>query len=435
MDNFNEAIEQFRNKRILVIGDLMLDQYTFGQVSRISPEAPVPILHKQEEKFVLGGAGNVANNLASLGAKVILCAFVGDDSRKGKILELLRENGIDSSCIITYKDRPTILKHRLVAGGHQLLRLDEEVIGLDPVEEEELISAAKKEIGRCDGLIFSDYAKGVASKKVVSEIIREAKKQRKLVVADIKPENKEIFFGVDVITPNLKEGIKMSGVSRAEDVGEILLKDLDSSVVLTMGENGIYVFDKSGSRKHLPSRKVKVFDVSGAGDTATALVALGLLCGLDLVDASYLANLAGEIVVQKAGTSVLSAEELKSALGLGGSGHIAALDIVPKVWGFEKWLENNDKYCSKLLSLNKGYQCSLHYHKIKDEMFLVAKGHIRLELGDKVLHLKENNFIRIPPGTHHRFRGLEDSEILEVSTHHDDSDSYRIEKSKKVDDG
>lgn len=431
MEHLRRAIKQFADKRILVVGDIMLDQYTYGEVTRMSPEAPVPILRKSEEKFVLGGAANVAHNAAALGAEVTLCGFVGNDSRKSKLLELLEKSRISSAGVLELSDRSTILKNRLVASGHQLLRVDDEVVKpVDEEAEERLIAAVKRLLPDCEAIIFSDYAKGALSQRVAAEIIRLAKKNRKLIVADLKPVNKKIFYGVDVITPNLREGIEMAGTAILEEVGPNLVKAFHAAVVLTMGENGIYVFDKANSAKHLPSRKVKVFDVSGAGDTVAAAVALGMVSGLDLEGAAYLANLAGGIVVQKFGTATLSAEELLSALG--SHRDVNAVEIVPKLWGFEKWLENNDKYCSKLLSLNKGYQCSLHSHKLKDEMFLITKGHIRLELGNEVLHLRENNYVRIPPGTIHRFTGMEDSEILEISTHHDEADTHRLEESKKI---
>jgi rfaE bifunctional protein kinase chain/domain len=431
MEHLRRAIKQFAGKGILVVGDIMLDQYTYGEVTRMSPEAPVPILHKLEENFVLGGAANVANNAAALGARVTLCGFVGDDSRKTKILELLKKNRISAAGVLDFTTRPTILKHRLVAAGHQLLRVDDEVVkSLDTDEEDRLITTVKRLLPACEAIIFSDYAKGALSERAVAEIIKLGKKGHKLIVADLKPSNKKIFYGVDVITPNVKEGMEMTGSITLEEIGPQLVKDFNASVVLTMGENGIYVFEKAKPAKHLPSRKVKVFDVSGAGDTVVAVVALGMVCDLNLAEAAHLGNLAGEIVVQKFGTATLSAEELLSALV---SHHdVSAVEVVPKVWGFEKWLENNDKYCSKLLSLNKGYQCSLHSHKVKDEMFLITKGHVRLELGDKVLHLRENNYIRIPPGTVHRFTGMENSEILEISTHHEEADTNRFEESKKI---
>lgn len=426
------AIREFTGKKILVIGDIMLDQYTFGDVSRISPEAPIPILRKIANKFVPGGAANVANGLVSLGAKVVLCGVVGNDHSKDILFDILKDEGIDTSAIYIHRKNPTILKHRFIAGGyHQLLRVDiERTDNLEAAEEKKLIHAVEKAVIQCDVIIFSDYAKGLFSSELTPTLIKIAKKHKKKIVADIKPSQKSLFKGVDVITPNLKEAKEMSGLDDLGAIGESLITYFGSEVLITRSEEGMSVFRKDGSRKDFPTRKIKVFDVSGAGDTVIAVVTLGLISGLALEESAFLANIAGGIVVQKPGTAAVTREELESALQH--ENHLEAVEIVPKVWGHEKWLENNEKYCSKLLSLKKGYQCSLHYHKIKDEMFLVTKGHIRLELGKRILHMREGSFVRIPPRTLHRFRGIEDSAILEISTHHSEEDSYRIEESKKV---
>ena len=222
----------------------------------------------------------------------------------------------------------------------------------------------------------------------------------------------------------------MTGLENIEEIGSELLKYFSSDVFVTRGGDGISVFGRDRRLQHIPARKVSVFDISGAGDTAIAATALALASGLDLETAAHLANAAGAVVVQKPGTATLVSEELLSALHL--DTHVAGVGIVQKVWGYERWLTNNDKYCCKLLSLNKGYQCSLHYHKNKDETFVVTKGHVRLEKGNEVLHLREGAFVRLTPGTVHRFTGLEDSMIMEVSTHHDEGDSYRLENSKRV---
>ncbi|GEM_PF-45999 len=433
-DRLKEVIAGFKNKRIMVVGDVMLDRYTFGDVERLSPEAPIPIVRKTSEKFVLGGAGNVAANLASLGAGVSLVGVLGNDSHRDIVLRILREQGIDRKDILVHKTKPTIVKHRIVSGpGHQLLRVDEEnTENLDARAEEEIVRRVREEIKKCDIIVFSDYAKGLFSKDLAQKILKEAKRQGKKVLGDFKPKNKEMFVGVDLLSPNLKEAGEMTGLHDIEDIGPALIDYFGADVMLTRGGEGISVFTHADrSHNHIPGKKIKVFDVSGAGDTVIAVVALALASGLDLKDAAHLANVAGAIVVQKPGTATISAEELASALQA--EHHIESIPVVPKVWGYEKWLENNDKYCSKLLSLNKGYQCSLHYHEFKDETFVVTQGHVRLELGKEVHHLREGNFMRIPPGMHHRFTGIEDSLIIEVSTHHDEADSYRLEESRKAD--
>lgn len=427
-----KAIKEFKNKHILVVGDIMLDQYTLGKVSGISPEAPVPILRKINERFVPGGAANVANNLASLGVKVTLCGIVGDDHNKDILISALIEQGINTASILVYKQKPTILKHRFVSGdNHQLLRLDIEAVEpLELAEEVWLFSRIEKIIGKVDAIILSDYAKGLFSARFSQQIIKLAKKKKKLILGDIKAQNKSLFQGVDVITPNYREAQEMSGVIDLKEAGKRLVNYFGSDVIITKSEEGMSIFQKNGKKKDLPTKKIKVFDVSGAGDTVSAVVTLGLVSGLGLEEASILANYAGGVVVQKPGTAVITIEELEAALQE--EHRIETVEILPKVWGYEKWLENNEKYCSKLLYLKQGYQCSLHYHKIKDETFLITKGHVRFELGKKVLHMRTGHFIRVHPGVLHRFRGIEDSEILEISTHHSEDDSFRLEKSKKV---
>lgn len=428
-----ENLPKIKGKKVAVFGDIMLDKYTLGEVLRISPEAPVPVLKKVSEKLVLGGAANVANNIVSLGAKADMFGVVGNDVGGDAVFALFKKGGIGSDGVFVHDKKPTTVKHRIVSGvSHQMLRIDEEDAGnLEQSVENEILKRFRGAAPETDIVILSDYNKGVLSKTLVAGVLRIAKEFNKKIFADFKPVNKEIFIGVDLVSPNIREGAEITGVDSVEEMGARLVEYFNADAMLTRGGDGISVFSREeGSHRHIPGKKIKVFDVSGAGDTTIAVAAIASAAGMTIEDAAFVANSAGAIVVQKPGTATVSFEELESALRL--DGHVESVDIVPKVWGYEKWLENNDKYCSKLLSLNKGYQCSLHYHKVKDEMFLVTKGHVRLELGDEVIHLRDGNFIRIPPGTKHRFTGIEDSLIMEVSTHHDEGDSCRLEESKRV---
>ena len=434
MESISDAISTFKNKRVLVVGDIMLDRWTFGDVVKISPEAPVPVVRKTEESVTLGGAGNVANNLAALGARVFLSGVIGDDNNKKTVLRLLKESGVNTDAILVDRARPTTEKHRVIAkNGHQLFRLDVETTDhLDMTQEHRLYTRIAPLIKKSDVLILSDYAKGVFSRKLAQTIITSAKKARKLVLADFKPKHKLYFRDADIVSPNLEEAREMTGLDRIDEIGTRLARDLRAHVALTRGEEGISVFRYKGRKPayHVPGKRIRMFDVAGAGDTVIATLALGIASGLELEAAAVLANEAGAITVQKPGTATLSLEELASAFKV--SSHIESAKAIPKVWGYEKWLENNEKYCCKVLSVKKGYQCSLHYHKKKDETFVVTGGHIRLELGNEILHLRPGAFIRIPPRTKHRFTGIEDSLIMEVSTHHDEADSYRLVKSRKV---
>lgn len=428
-----KAIKEFKNKQVLVIGDVILDQYTYGEVLRISPEAPVPVLKKTKESYVVGGAANVANNIASLGASVSLCGIIGNDHNGTILKKLLRQKKINSRLLFENSAVSTIVKHRLVAGNsHQILRVDEErdYNQFPKRIEQEILSKLLVSLQTVDAIVISDYAKGFFFKSLTKKIIDLAKNNKIPLFADIKPTNKALFKGVTLVKPNEKEAIEMSGVEDVHKAGRRLVKYFNADIVITCGNKGIYAFDKSGTEYHVPARVVEVFDVSGAGDTIISVLALSRISGLAIEDSITLSNNAGSLVVQKAGTAYVTRNELLSLIEP--VNHIESVYTVPKLWGYEKWIENNEKYCSKLLSLKKGYQCSLHYHKIKDEMFILTKGHVRLEVDQKVVHLKPGMFQRIPPGTKHRFRGIEDSLIIEVSTKHMDDDSYRIEESKKV---
>lgn len=431
-NKLRRVIREFKKKKILVIGDLMLDEYIYGEVTRISPEAPIPILKKTSEKFVPGGSSNVANNLSMLGAKVFVCGIIGNDYNGQVLLKLLKECNIDTSLVLIEKTRPTTIKQRLVSkNGHQLLRLDiEEIYNLEKEYEKKLINLIRKKIKDVDGVVFSDYAKGFFSAFLAKSLIKLAKKYKKRIFSDVKPENKAFFKGVDLVKPNAKEAMEMTGTKNLYKAGEKLIKFYKSDIVITRGDQGLTIFEKNGSIHDVPTKKIKIIDISGAGDTALATLSLGLLCDLNFSQAGVLTNKASGIVVQKPGTATLTSEELESSLQE--YNNIEGIGTLPKVWGYEKWLENNKKYCCKLLSLNKGYQCSLHYHKEKDEMFFITQGHVRLELNGKVTHLRTGDFARIKPNTKHRFRGIEDSIIIEVSTYHKESDSYRIEESRKV---
>ena len=434
MPSLQEAIGKFKDAKVAVLGDVMLDHYTFGEVERISQEASVPVVVRKSEKFTLGGAANVAHNLATLGATVWLGGTVGDDQAGALVLKLLRDKNIDAGAVVTLAGRPTIEKHRIIAGeSHQLLRLDiEENNHLTSGEEARCCGLIAPVMKKCDVVIFSDYGKGYFSQPFAQEIIALAKAEKKLMLADFKPKNRRCFVGVDAVSPNLTEAREMTGLHEVEEIGPRLVAEFNAHVIVTRGGEGVSLFRReSASHHHVPGKKIKVFDVSGAGDTAIATLALGLTVGLDLEDAVTLANEAGTIVVQKPGTATLSREELASVLR--NDNHVEGVAIVPKVWGYERWIENNEKYCCKVLGLKKGYQCSMHYHKNKDETFLVTEGHVRLELGSDVMHLRPGSFVRILQNTPHRFAGIDDSLIIEVSTHHEDSDSYRIEESKKMD--
>lgn len=432
--SYSDAFKVFAGLRIVVIGDIMLDRYTFGDVERVSPEAGVPIVLQSADKFTLGGAANVASNIAALGATPILIGVLGDDPAGQILQELLQAQRISHHSLLRIPGRRTTEKQRIVSGeNHQLLRLDRETAApLSPEQQSQCLALAARRIAQSDAVIFSDYAKGFFDECFAQSLVAIGRREKKLMLADFNPRHKKYFLGVDLITPNLKEARELTGLHEVEHIGPHIVREMSSHAVITRGGEGMSLFTyPDASHFHAAGRKIRVFDVSGAGDTSIAVMALGMSAGLSLPDAVILANTAGSLVVQKPGTATLTVEELASLHAPGN--HVDHVKLVTKLWGYEQWLENNEKYCCKILTLKKGYQCSLHYHKIKDEMFLVTSGHMQLELGTQIMHLHAGSYVRIPQNTPHRFAGIEDSIFIEVSTHHEESDSYRLEESRAMD--
>lgn len=306
-------LDLFKGKKILVYGDFMLDKYIHGKADRICPEAPVPVIRILFEDYVLGGAGNTANNIISLGGKVFACGVIGKDNEGKKLLELLKKSNIDTTCIMEDPTRITTLKKRVVSGNNQLLlRLDyEQTNNITEEQENKIIEKTKNILKEVDAVIISDYAKGSVTEKIVKEFIQS----KKLIIADIKPKNFKFFKGVFLITPNLKEAIEISGEEQnIEEMGKKIVDMLDCNVFITRGSEGISVFDKNKKHIYVPSLKVsKVFDVTGAGDTVVAVSALSLSSCFNLEETAKISNYAAGIVVQKPGTSTLTLDELKSA--------------------------------------------------------------------------------------------------------------------------
>ncbi len=283
MSDFRGAINKFKDVRVVVLGDIMLDRWIFGDVDRISPEAPVPVVLKKSEKITLGGAANVANNLAALDATVSLVGIVGNDENGSLIMELLKQKNVGTEAIIALAHRPTTEKERIVFGeNHQLLRLDREQGGnLTPIEEERCYALLVPVIKKCDVVVLSDYGKGFFSEGFAQKIIALAKAEKKVILADIKPTHKKYFIGVDVITPNLKEAREMTGLSDLLDIGPQLVREFGVNAIVTRGGEGMSLFRREdASHHHAPGKRIKVFDVSGAGDTSIAVLALGLATGL-----------------------------------------------------------------------------------------------------------------------------------------------------------
>jgi D-beta-D-heptose 7-phosphate kinase/D-beta-D-heptose 1-phosphate adenosyltransferase len=305
-------IERMRGRTILVVGDVMIDEWIWGAVTRISPEAPVPVVAVTDHSFTLGGAGNVANNLRTLDAAVTLIASVGTDEFADKVDELLTGENVSDAQLVRVNDRPTTRKTRIVAHNQQVVRADwESVAPLSQADRARVCELVREHAARADAVILSDYAKGLLSREIV-----DAALACPVVLADPKPQNLALFAGVTCVAPNASEASQASGVAIADDeslerAGSALLEKLDCRyVVITRGEHGMSLFARDGDRLHIPSVARTVFDVSGAGDTVIAVLALALAAGARIDLAMQLANFAAGAVVEKLGTATASADEI-----------------------------------------------------------------------------------------------------------------------------
>lgn len=320
-DRLKKIISRFFKVKVLIIGDLILDEFLWGDVSRISPEAPVPVVWVRSESFMPGGAANVANNIHALGGKLYLAGVVGMDER-GKILtEELRKKGMDGGGIVNDGERPTTLKTRVIAHHQQVVRIDKEKMDtLSGGLIDQIIDYVKEIIEDIDAIIIEDYGKGVITPRLLQDILRLAKRHKKIVTVDPKEEHFHYYKGVTAITPNHHEVAQATGIKVKDDeslvkIGKTLLNRLKCEAVLvTLGENGMQLFEKEGRITHIPTVAQDVFDVSGAGDTVIGAFTLALAAGAGMVDAALISNFAAGIVVGKVGIAVVTQEELLSSI-------------------------------------------------------------------------------------------------------------------------
>lgn len=321
VEELKKVVERFDSARILVIGDVMLDRFIVGTVSRISPEAPVPVVDLTSEIFKPGGAANAINNIKALGGKVIAAGVVGDDASGRKLIDLLKQSEINTEGIIVIKNRPTSVKTRIIAGQQQIVRIDREKRdGVDTEWTQQIMEFVNKKIDDIDAILISDYDKGVITNKLLEDVIPFAKKYNKPVIVDPKIEHFLDYKGVTIVTPNIKEASAATGISPINEtsirnMGQWLLTQLEcDTVLITRGKDGMSLFEKDGNITHIPTVAREVFDVTGAGDTVTGVVALCLAVGLEMKDAATIANTAAGIVVGKRGTAITTKDELKHHL-------------------------------------------------------------------------------------------------------------------------
>jgi D-glycero-beta-D-manno-heptose-7-phosphate kinase len=329
-------LQRFDNARVLVIGDLILDQYIWGSVERVSPEAPVPVVWAKRRTYVPGGAANVANNIASLGGKASLLGVVGDDLQARTFMTELKARSIATSGVFVEKGRQTIMKTRIIAGHQQVVRVDWE--DADPIKGEtrnKLQDFIQKKIKEFDAVIIEDYGKGLLDDFLLHVITNESRSQGKIVTVDPKEDNFEYYRGATCITPNRKEAQNAIRYLKMKDTrGEfqiykdslVLNSDIDKAgkaildylqlegLLITLGEQGMCLFEVGKKPLYIPTVAQEVFDVSGAGDTVIAAFTLCLAAGAAKKDAAYLANFAAGIVVGKLGTATTSRKELAERL-------------------------------------------------------------------------------------------------------------------------
>lgn len=320
---FSKIVNSFKDKNILIIGDVILDRYIFGKVSRISPEAPVPVVDVVNESFLLGGAANVANNIIALGGKVTVAGVIGKDRAGDVVRDLMTGCNINTDGIVE-DNRPTTVKSRVIAHNQQVVRFDRE--DRRKLEGKSLLSFLgyiKKALPHFDAVIISDYKKGVVSASLVKAVVKFAKHKKTFVAVDPKVGHFHLYKNVSLITPNLMEAAQGSGIEIRDEksllkAGKTLLSRLScTSVLITRGEEGMSLFerDSKGTKvTHIPTVAKKVFDVTGAGDTVIATFALARAAGASLQDAAIISNHAAGIVVGEVGTAVATPETLLQSL-------------------------------------------------------------------------------------------------------------------------
>lgn len=322
--NLSSYLPMLAGRKVLVIGDVMLDRFVYGEVKRVSPEAPVPVLSYTHDEYMLGGAGNVVSNLSALGLSPFLIGVIGKDDAAERVRQILNNMGVKSGHLVVDETRPTIEKTRYVGGGQHLLRVDSEKVGaLDADDEGIVLAHAEQLVPQVAAIVLSDYAKGVLSDRVIKNVIAMARDRDVPVIVDPKRPDFSIYDGANVITPNRKElSAATSGHSLASDADiSAACKELKphlpnvQALVATRSEAGMSVFSiRDEAMVHIKNSAREVYDVSGAGDTVIAVLAALLGCGADIASAARLANIAAGIAVSKIGTTAVSLDELTAAL-------------------------------------------------------------------------------------------------------------------------
>ena len=315
-------IQRFPQASVLVIGDLILDHYVWGRVTRISPEAPVPVVHVESESVRLGGAANVFNNILALGGKADLCGMIGADEAGRLLLKELGTKRAGRGGIVTDTDRPTIKKSRVIAHNQQVVRYDVERKGeIKPQLQKRILRYVESRLRELTCLVVSDYAKGVVTAGIMADLVRLAALRKVPVIVDPKVEHFGFYKGVTVITPNHLEATQAAGLhgegdQTIQEAGETIRQRLGcQSVLITRGEKGMSLFEGHNEAWHIPAQARQVYDVTGAGDTVVGTQALALSAGASMREAATLAKHAAGSVVGIVGTATVTTKQLSDALG------------------------------------------------------------------------------------------------------------------------
>lgn len=322
--NINTALAKFNNVSITVLGDLILDEYLFGNVERISPEAPVPVVDIVNNKLTIGGAANAALNISRLGAASTVIGCIGNDIAGDELITSIKEQRLPTDLIIRTEARRTIHKTRIVSKQHnqQLLRIDSESrLPITKDIEKSLIEIVEAQADISDALLISDYSKGLITKDLAMASVASFNKRNKPIVVDSKAFNLSHFFGATVLTPNQKEAQESSGIRIVDDVSliaaadQLLAQTQSKAILITRGDKGCATFERGKTPYFIKSFASEVFDVTGAGDTIASVLTLGLSAGFDIKDSVHLANIAAGITVRHFGPYAPFAKEIIETLG------------------------------------------------------------------------------------------------------------------------
>lgn len=316
-NEITKIFEDFEKLKVLIVGDVMIDKYVYGKVERVSPEAPVPVVDVQRTDSRLGGAGNVALNLSSLGSKPILCSVIGDDDAGNELIEIFNHNGLKTKGIIKSKNRKTTIKTRIIGNQHQLLRIDSEIKDdLDKNDNELLIQKFEELINDVDVVIFQDYDKGVLCSANISELIKIANSANKRTIVDPKKKNFFEYKNTDLFKPNLKEikdGLNKEKLETIEDI-KLSINELEQNLknnqtMVTLSEKGVLISSNSNFT-HIPAHVRNISDVSGAGDTVVSVAALCLALDLEPSILAEISNLSGGLVCEELGVVPINKDRL-----------------------------------------------------------------------------------------------------------------------------